>query len=104
MRSEDSIPGSAEDEHLDFVDEDMLEKLYWEFDSEVNGKGDDRLAFKAKMRFFARFCGGNRDIQRFSVLAEMFADHAVGLGKPWLETLDDVRGAMDYIIEQRQRK
>lgn len=34
-------------------DEDLLEKLYWEFDSQRKKTGEERLAFKVKMRFYA---------------------------------------------------
>ena len=34
-------------------DEDLLEQLYWELDSQRKKTGDERLAFKGKMRFYA---------------------------------------------------
>ena len=34
-------------------DEALLEKLYWEFDSQRKKTGEERLAFKVKMRFYA---------------------------------------------------
>lgn len=35
-------------------DEELLEQLYWEFDSQRNKSGDERLAFKGKLRFYAQ--------------------------------------------------
>lgn len=34
-------------------DEDLLERLYWEFDRQRKKTGEERLAFKGKMRFYA---------------------------------------------------
>lgn len=34
-------------------DEDLLEHLYWEFDHQRQKTGEERLAFKGKMRFYA---------------------------------------------------
>jgi hypothetical protein len=34
-------------------DEDLLEQLYWEMDHRRSKTGDERLAFKSKMRFYA---------------------------------------------------
>ena len=34
-------------------DEDLLEQLYWEFDDRRQKTGEERLAFKGKMRFYA---------------------------------------------------
>ena len=34
-------------------DEDLLEKLYWGFDSQRKKTGEERLAFKVKVRFYA---------------------------------------------------
>lgn len=34
-------------------DEDLLEQLYWEMDTQRKKTGDERLAFKGKLRFYA---------------------------------------------------
>ena len=34
-------------------DEDLLERLYWEFDHQRKKTGEERMAFKGKMRFYA---------------------------------------------------
>ena len=34
-------------------DEDLLERLFWEFDGQRKKTGEERLAFKGKMRFYA---------------------------------------------------
>jgi hypothetical protein len=40
-----------------------------------------------------------KDAARFTKLAQLFVDHAICLGKQHLYTIDDVRGALDYLIE-----
>lgn len=42
-------PGNQQPEH----DEDLLEQLYWEFDHQRQKTGEERMAFKGKMRFYA---------------------------------------------------
>lgn len=34
-------------------DEELLESLYWDFTDQRNKQGDERSAFKGKVRFFA---------------------------------------------------
>lgn len=34
-------------------DEDLIEQLFWEFDKARKVSGDERLAFKSKLRFYA---------------------------------------------------
>lgn len=34
-------------------DEDLLEQLFWEFDEQSKRSGEERLAFKSKLRFYA---------------------------------------------------
>lgn len=36
-------------------DEDLLEQLYWEFDTERKRSGAERDVFKGKMRYFATY-------------------------------------------------
>lgn len=59
-------------------DEDLLEQLFWEFDEQRKRSGDERMAFKGKMRFYAKRIAGTERQACTKAVEDMAERYAMG--------------------------